>query len=80
MMKRIKTKIQDDPFPIELDNDDNNLNYYGVCDGAEILMNEIDLSTKQQEEKLLKEQHEQQILKEERTIKMKMDEMKRMKQ
>ena len=63
-----------------MDNDDNNLNYYGVCDGAEILMNEIDVSTKLQEEKLLKEQHEQQILKEERAIKMKMEEMKKLKE
>uniref|UniRef100_A0A7R9WYB4 Ubiquitin-like domain-containing protein n=1 Tax=Craspedostauros australis TaxID=1486917 RepID=A0A7R9WYB4_9STRA len=32
-----------DAFPIELDGDDNTLDYYGVSDGGEMLMNEVDL-------------------------------------
>jgi len=31
----------DDPFPTELDDDQNTLSYYAVCDGAEILVHEI---------------------------------------
>ena len=40
---------QSDAFPVELDQEDNTLEYYGVCDGAEILMNEIDLEARQKE-------------------------------
>ena len=30
----------DDPFPVELDDDKNSLEYYGIYNGAEILVNE----------------------------------------
>lgn len=52
-----------------MDNDENTLSYYGVCDGAQILMNEIDLEARRREaEGLAREQdmrmtqQEQQVL------------------
>jgi HAMP domain-containing protein len=43
------SSLQDDPFPIELDDDEHTLSYYGVCDGADILMNEVDLVARQRD-------------------------------
>ena len=80
MSLHFRNDTKTDAFPTELDNDDNNLNYYGVCDGAEILMNEIDLESKRIEDRRLKEQQEEKIRQEERNIKIKMEEMKKMKQ
>ena len=40
---------QNDPFPTELDDADHTLAYYGVSDGAEILMNEIDVEARERE-------------------------------
>ncbi len=45
-------RLEGDAFPMELDDDENTLSYYGVRDGAEILMNEIDLeAVKRNDEK-----------------------------
>ena len=43
--------VQGDAFPNELDDDENTLAYYGVNDGSEILMNEIDLKVQEDEER-----------------------------
>ena len=59
---------QADAFPVELDNDDNTLNYYGVCDGAEILMNEIDLDAQRRESKRLAEEQERKMAEQERDV------------
>lgn len=59
-------RTEADAFPVELDNDDNNLNYYGVCDGAEILMNEIDLDAQRLETKRLEEEMERKMEEQER--------------
>jgi len=45
---------QDDPFPIALDDDENPLSYYGVSDGTEILMNEVDAKSQYPSNKTLK--------------------------
>jgi tubulin-specific chaperone E len=55
-----------DAFPIELDDDDNTLSYYGVSDGAEVLMNEIDVAAKKLEEIKKKKDIENRIETEER--------------
>ncbi|KAL3765414.1 hypothetical protein ACHAWU_002332 [Discostella pseudostelligera] len=41
--------VENDPFPTELDDADHTLAYYGVSDGAEILMNEIDVEARERE-------------------------------
>jgi len=50
-LQRLDFRAEGDPFPTELDDDENTLSYYGVRDGMEILMNEIDLKAKKREEK-----------------------------
>lgn len=57
---------ESDAFPIELDDDENTLAYYGVRDGAEILMNEIDKNAKVMEENKKREDMEKRINSEER--------------
>lgn len=59
---------QGDPFPSELDDDDNNLAYYGVTDGAEILVNEIDVEAKEREKTREAEEHTRRIEKHEQYI------------
>ena len=56
-----------DAFPTELDDDDNALSYYGVTDGAEILMNEIDVEARKRDEEREKTLQEQRIEEQERT-------------
>ena len=49
---------QFDAFPIELDDDEHTLTYYGVSDGATIFMNEIDPEEEKRQQAKIK--HEQQ--------------------
>lgn len=42
-LQSLHFRNEGDAFPIELDDDENTLGYYGVSDGAEILMNEVDI-------------------------------------
>ena len=56
-----------DAFPTELDDDDNALSYYGVTDGAEILMNEIDVEARKRDVEREKALQEQRIEEQERT-------------
>jgi len=44
-------KGENDAFPSELDDDESTLAYFGVNDGAEILMNEIDVEAIEREDK-----------------------------
>jgi hypothetical protein len=53
---------------MELDDDENPLNFYGVCDGAEILMNELDVKAQNQEANQLAEEQERKIAQQERDI------------
>eukprot|EP00980_Cylindrotheca_fusiformis_P024244 scaffold11680_cov142-Cylindrotheca_fusiformis.AAC.2 len=61
-------RVERDAFPAELDNDDNTLNYYGVCDGAEILMNEVDAEARELEARRLKEEQERKIVEQENEV------------
>lgn len=53
---------------MELDRDDNALAYYGVCDGADILMNEIDVKTQKLEAERLAKQHADLVQQQEREM------------
>lgn len=56
-LQRLHFCTESDAFPIELDDEEHALTYYGVSDGASIFMNEIDVEEIQrQQEKLKKEQ------------------------
>ncbi|KAL7521866.1 hypothetical protein ACHAWX_006558 [Stephanocyclus meneghinianus] len=61
-------RVEGDPFPSELDDDDNNLAYYGVTDGAEILVNEVDVEAKEREKTREAEEHTRRIEKHEHYI------------
>lgn len=58
--------FQGDAFPTELDDDDHTLLYYGVSDGTQILMNEVDLDAQEREQARLAEEHEMRVAKQER--------------
>ncbi|KAL3921473.1 MAG: hypothetical protein SGILL_002731 [Bacillariaceae sp.] len=57
-----------DSLPIEMEEDDRTLNYYGLCDGAEILMNEVDLSARAVNQKKKQDEHERRIEEQDRSI------------
>jgi hypothetical protein len=61
-------RLQADAFPVELDNDENTLSYYGVCDGAQILMNEIDLEARRRDMERLSIEQDQRILQQEQDV------------
>jgi len=48
-LQRLHFRAEGDPFPTDLDDDENTLTYYAVNDGAEILMNEIDVEAERKE-------------------------------
>jgi len=48
-------------FPTPLDDNDHTLAYFGVTDGSEILMNEIDVEAQEREEQKRKVHHERQM-------------------
>ena len=60
--------LQSDAFPTELDDDENPLDFYGVCDGSEILMNEVDMIARQEESRQIAEAQERKITEQERHI------------
>ena len=49
-LQALRYRSDGDPFPTELDDDDNTLLYYGVSDGAEILMNEVNVDARKRNE------------------------------
>ena len=55
-------------FPIALDDDDHTLAYFGVNDGSEILMNEVDVEAQRREEFQRRELYERQIKEQEDDI------------
>mmetsp|Transcript_23195 Transcript_23195/g.48007 ORF Transcript_23195/g.48007 Transcript_23195/m.48007 type:complete len:658 (-) Transcript_23195:75-2048(-) len=50
-------RVKGDPFPTELDDADHTLAYYGVSDGAEILVNEVDVDARERENARRVEEH-----------------------
>ena len=59
---------QTDAFPTELEDDNNTLDYYGLSDGAEILMEEIDATKKDREFKSSAEERDRKIAEQERAF------------
>jgi hypothetical protein len=59
---------QTDAFPTELEDDNNTLDYYGVSDGAEILMEEMDATEKDRESKRSAEERDRKIAEQEREV------------
>jgi len=57
-----------DAFPTELEDDKHTIEYYGITDGAEILMNEIDVIAQEKELQKEREMHEQRIVQQERSM------------
>lgn len=60
--------VQGDPFPSELDDAEHSLAYYGVTDGAEILVNEIDVEAEAKEKARQAEEHARRIREQEQHI------------
>jgi hypothetical protein len=58
--------LQNDPFPTELDDDEHTLSHFGMCDGAEIFMNEIDFHARQRDETRMAKEHDQRVAEQER--------------
>merc|ERR1711937_907517 len=57
-----------DSLPIEMEDDCRTLDYYGLCDGGEILVDEIDLQAQALNSTRKEEELEEQILEHERNI------------
>ena len=68
MLKLLNRSRQSDAFPMELDNDENTLSYYGVCDGAQILMNEIDLEAKRRDAERLAHEQDTRMMHQEQQV------------
>ncbi len=60
--------MKNDPFPTELDDADYTLAYYGVPDGAEILVNEIDVEAKERERARQTEDHIRRVKEQEQHV------------
>ena len=60
--------LKNDPFPTELDDADYTLAYYGVPDGAEILVNEIDVEAKERERARQTEDHIRRVKEQEQHV------------
>ncbi len=60
--------MKNDPFPTELDDADYTLAYYGVPDGAEILVNEIDVAARERERARQTENHIRRVKEQEQHV------------
>jgi hypothetical protein len=60
--------LKNDPFPTELDDADYTLAYYGVPDGAEILVNEIDVAARERERARQTENHIRRVKEQEQHV------------
>mmetsp|Transcript_2947 Transcript_2947/g.8036 ORF Transcript_2947/g.8036 Transcript_2947/m.8036 type:complete len:602 (-) Transcript_2947:50-1855(-) len=58
-----------DSFPIEMDEDDRTLDYYGLCDGAEVLVDEVDVRARELDAKRNDEDLEKRMSELDRSIK-----------
>ncbi len=63
-----RSSSKNDPFPTELDDADYTLAYYGVPDGAEILVNEIDLEARERERARESEDHIRRVKEQEQHV------------
>ena len=61
-------RIESDPFPTEMNDDDHTLAYYGVTDGAEILVNEVDVEAQEREKIRQLEEHNKRVQEQEQHV------------
>ena len=61
-------RVENDPFPTELDDADHTLAYYGVTDGAEILVNEVDVEAEERERARQTEEHNRRVEEQEKHV------------
>ena len=61
-------RVETDPFPTELDDADHTLAYYGVTDGAEILVNEVDVEAEERERARQTEEHNRRVEEQEKHV------------
>jgi len=61
-------RIENDPFPTEMNDDDHTLAYYGVTDGAEILVNEVDVEAQEREKIRQSEEHNKRVKEQEQHV------------
>ena len=59
---------QVDPFPTKLDDADHTLAYYGITDGAEILVNKIDVEAHEKERARQSEEHNRRVEEQEQHV------------
>ena len=73
-------RAQNDAFPTELDDDEHTLAYYGVSDGADILMNEIDVADRQRQQQKAEQAREAKIMQQQEQDLQKQRQLQRLKQ
>ena len=67
-LQMLHFRAEDDPFPSELDDAEHSLFYYGVNDGAEILVNEIDVEALEREKARQLEDHSRRVKEQEQHV------------
>ena len=67
-LQMLHFRAEGDPFPSELDDADHSLFYYGVNDGAEILVNEIDVEALEREKARELEDHSRRVKEQEQHV------------
>ncbi len=67
-LQMLHFRAEGDPFPSELDDAEHSLFYYGVNDGAEILVNEIDVEALEREKVRQLEDHSRRVKEQEQHV------------
>lgn len=67
-LQMLHFRAEGDPFPTELDDAEHSLFYYGVNDGAEILVNEIDVEALEKEKSRMLEDHSRRVKEQEQHV------------
>ena len=67
-LQMLHFRAEGDPFPSELDDAEHSLFYYGVNDGAEILVNEIDVEALEREKARELEDHSRRVKEQEQHV------------
>lgn len=67
-LQMLHFRAEGDPFPTELDDAEHSLFYYGVNDGAEILVNEIDVEALEKEKARQSEDHSRRVKEQEQHV------------
>ncbi len=67
-LQMLHFRAEGDPFPSELDDAEHSLFYYGVNDGAEILVNEVDVDALEREKARQLEDHSRRVKEQEQHV------------